>query len=442
MTKAIVVGAGAAGASAAFRLSQAGCAVRLLESNAEVGGRTRTRRLDGFIMDIAAGLMPSTYEAVYRLMDDAGLKDMLAPMRSPTAIWRDGRLHYIHATHLARSMLKTRVIGWGSKVAILRAAFSGMAMWNTLGFDNLGLAGPYDTTEESLGGYARRVLNEELLEYLVNPMQKLMYVMSADRASVVDLFWSAKNLFADDAYCVKGGMGRIVDLITDRLDVTLNTRVLSVDEVDERVTVRMRSADGVESTETADICVIATPANIVPLIDRGLSEPGRGYLERLQYSTLSDVHVRLKSRPAENAVLIMVPDSADADLCGILLDHNKGADRAPPGKGLLSIYMNDSWVRANWALPDAEIFRAAMTKVERVMPGVSDLVEGFTVQRWEYAATLSHPGCYKELATFVEGLDLKRRVQLAGDYFTLASVNGAVRSGELVAKRLIDNYVR
>ena len=75
------------------------------------------------------------------------------------------------------------------------------------------------------------------------------------------------------------------------------------------------------------------------------------------------------------------------------------------------------------------------------MPGITDLVEGYHVQRWEFAATLSHPGCYKKLAKFVEGLDVKRRVQLAGDYYSLACVNTAVTSGELVAKRLIENYV-
>ena len=122
----------------------------------------------------------------------------------------------------------------------------------------------------------------------------------------------------------------------------------------------------------------------------------------LQYSKLSDVHVRLKSKPTEPAVLIMVPDSTDPDLCGVLLEHNKGADRAPPDKGLLSIYLNDSWVRAHQALNDLEIFTIAMAKVERVMPGVTNLVEGYWVQRWDYAATLSHPGCYQQMASFCE----------------------------------------
>lgn len=441
VTKALVIGAGPAGASAAFRLAEAGCEVKLIEREACVGGRTRTIRQNGFIMDIGAGLMPSTYKSVLSLLKDAKADDMLEPMRSPTAIWRDGELHYIEATNMLGSMLKTKLVSLRTKLGMLPAAIDMMRMWKHLDFENLGRSASFDRADESLADYARRVMNQEALDYLVNPMQKLMYVMSAEQASLVDLFWSAKNLFADDAYCVSGGMGRIVDRVTENLDVRLNTEVLSVTEAGNRVDVIMRDSSG-ERVESVDICVIAVPGNKVSAIDRGLSQASRDYLSNLHYSMLTDVHVNLKTRPAERAVLIMVPDSADKDLCGILIDHNKGRDRAPPDKGALSIFLDDAWVRANWHLPDEEVTRLALQKAERIMPGVSAQVESVHVQRWEFAATVSHPGSWAELAKFVDGLDMKRRVQLAGDYFTLASVNGAVTSGELVAKRLIDNYVR
>ena len=439
--KAIVIGAGPAGASAAFRLQQAGCEVRLLEKDDHVGGRTQSLEKNGFIMDIAAGLLPSSYTGFLGLMTDAGLKDMLEPMVNPMAFFRDGKLHYIEAKSAFSSMMSTKLLSFGAKLGMLPAVFTAMKMWHHLDFENLGRSGPYDTPDESLGAYTRRVMNDEALEYLINPMQKLMYVTGSDRSSIVDFFWSAKNLFADDAFCVKGGMGRIVELVSKQLNVSLNTEVLSVTESGDKVHVKTRDGSGVESTDVVDICVIATPANAVSKIDTGLSAASRSYLDKLQYSMLTDVHVQLHERPAERAVLIMVPDSADKDLCGILLDHNKGSDRAPPGKGALSIYLDDEWVRKNWSMTNETIFRIAMAKVERVMPGVTALVESYHVQRWEFAATLSHPGCYKEMATFIDGLDMKRRVQLAGDYYTLACVNGAVTSGAIVAKRLIENYV-
>ena len=106
----------------------------------------------------------------------------------------------------------------------------------------------------------------------------------------------------------------------------------------------------------------------------------------------------------------------------------------------MSAYFLDRWAQKMYDQSDDEVFRQGMIKIERVMPGIGALVEGYHVQRWDYAATVSYPGYYKELAKFVEGLNLRRRVQLAGDYFSMASVNTAVTSGEIAARRLIETY--
>ena len=437
--RAIVVGGGPAGASAAFRLQQAGVEVQLFERDMRVGGRTRSEHIDGFIVDVAAGLLPGTYKAVYRLMQDCGMRDALEPMRSPTAVMRDGRLHYLELSNFLGSMLSTRLLSAKSKLDLLKIGLKAIRMWSALGFENLALAAPYDT--QSIADYARDSLNPELLEYLINPTEKLMYTMSAADASVVDFFWCAKNLMSPTAFCVKGGMDRIVAAVAAQISTRVGTTVSSVTEVGDQVEVAWTDAAGSSQVERVDFCVIATPAREVPKIHRGLSAASRSFLEKLRYSMLTDLHIRLRQRPAEKAVLIMVPDSVDRDLCGILIDHNKGSDRVPPGKGALSAYFLDSWAQQAYGWPDEEIFRQGIAKIERVMPGIGALVEGYHVQRWDFAATVSYPGYYKELAGFVAGLDFQRRVQLAGDYFSLACVNSAVTSGELAAQRLIKRYL-
>src|SRR5205085_11813160 len=137
------------------------------------------------------------------------------------------------------------------------------------------------------------------------------------------------------------------------------------------VRVTTRDASGRESTETVDLCVIATPARDAAKIDAGLSDASRQFLAKLHYSTLTDLHLRLKSRPAEKAVLVMIPDEVDRDLAGILMDHNKGEDRAPPGKGAVTAYFMDPWAQKAYHLSDEEFFRLAIDKVERAMPGIA-----------------------------------------------------------------------
>lgn len=437
--KAIVIGGGPAGASAGFRLQRAGLDVKMIERDARIGGRTRTESIDGYLVDLGAGLLPGSYRAVYRLMQDAGLAELLEPMSSPTAVIREGRLHYLELSNALGSMLGTQLIGLGSKLHLAKIGLKALRMWRTLGFDTLAKAAPYDT--ESLAAFADRALTPELYEYLVNPTQKMLYTLSGQDASVVDFFWCVKNLLHPKAYCVRGGMDRMVAEVTQRFEVVCGVEALAVTENGAGVELQLRDANGQQIRELADVCVIATPARDVPNLDRGLSASSREYLAGLQYSTLTDLHLRLRERPSEKAVLIMVPDSTDPDLAGIVFEHNKGKDRAPTGKGALSAYFMHRWAQRMVALPDDVIFREGMARIEKVLPGLSTHVEGYHVQRWDYAATVSSPGHYRRLAGFVEGLQVERRVQLAGDYFSLASVNSAVTSGEIAARRIIERYL-
>jgi phytoene dehydrogenase-like protein len=54
MTKVAVVGAGLAGLCAAVRLADAGCEVEVLEGRDEIGGRSRSRLVDGAVIELGA----------------------------------------------------------------------------------------------------------------------------------------------------------------------------------------------------------------------------------------------------------------------------------------------------------------------------------------------------------------------------------------------------
>lgn len=435
---AIVVGGGVGGISAAFRLQQAGFAVRLFESEARLSGRTATERFDSFIVDIGAGILPGTYDAVQRLVRDAGLPQLLDRMSAPTAICRDGQLHYLPLSDMVAAMLKTRLLGWRSKLLLTRVAATTLKMYRALDFENLGRAAPYDT--ETLAAYARRELNAELLDYLLNPVQKMMYVIPAASASVVDFFWCAKNLLHPRAYSLRGGMDQLCMQIGRTLDVQLQTRVTQLSETGGAVEVETQSADGGTQRHRADVCVLATPSRVSAAIHAGLTPAQRSFLDGLNYSKLVDVHLFLKQRPAHTAVVVMVPDATDRDLCGLVLEHNKGVDRAPPGKGLVRLLLTDRWAREVWSLSDEDACRLALDKATKVLPELAGLVESHYVHRWDAVATMSRPGSYVELQAFVDSLDPRSRIQLAGDFYALGSVNTAVTAGERCARRLIEHY--
>ena len=69
----IVVGGGLAGLVAASRLAESGAAVRLLERRSTVGGRVRSREVDGFTLDRGFQVLFTSYPAVRRELDTDAL---------------------------------------------------------------------------------------------------------------------------------------------------------------------------------------------------------------------------------------------------------------------------------------------------------------------------------------------------------------------------------
>ena len=98
----LVVGAGLAGLRAAQVLGDAGVDVTLIEASDEVGGRVRSRDVDGYVLDQGFQLINPTYPEliatgvldglglrpfapVVRFVDDRGHYDLLDPRWAP---WR------------------------------------------------------------------------------------------------------------------------------------------------------------------------------------------------------------------------------------------------------------------------------------------------------------------------------------------------------------------
>ncbi|HEX2361843.1 MAG TPA: FAD-dependent oxidoreductase, partial [Jiangellaceae bacterium] len=65
----VVVGAGLAGLTAADRLTRAGLEVVVVDSSDGVGGRVRTDRVDGFLLDRGFQVLNTGYPAARRILD-------------------------------------------------------------------------------------------------------------------------------------------------------------------------------------------------------------------------------------------------------------------------------------------------------------------------------------------------------------------------------------
>ncbi|MBM7516617.1 NAD(P)/FAD-dependent oxidoreductase [Nocardioides nitrophenolicus] len=88
---AVVVGAGLAGLAAALRLHRAGVTVVVLEAGDDLGGRVRSDVVDGFVIDRGFQVLNTAYPALRRSVDLAELD--LRPLPRGVRLRRAGRLH-------------------------------------------------------------------------------------------------------------------------------------------------------------------------------------------------------------------------------------------------------------------------------------------------------------------------------------------------------------
>jgi len=120
MLDVIVVGAGLAGLTAAWRLQQAGLRVRILEDRDQPGGHVRTFAQDGFLLENGPSSFPASAAHLWRLARELNLLPEVvrsAPAARQRYVVRDCRLALLPSSPWA--FLRTPLLGWTAKARLL-----------------------------------------------------------------------------------------------------------------------------------------------------------------------------------------------------------------------------------------------------------------------------------------------------------------------------------
>src|SRR5438067_612474 len=189
--RAIVVGAGIAGLTAGFRLKEAGFAVTVLEAGDHVGGWMATIERDGFRLDTAAAILPTTYTRMVSLIADAGLSAEVVPTSDLVGILREGTVHRVRS-HAKGDGLTTKLLSPAAKLRMVKMVADLVRAGDRLDWYDLGRAADLDT--ETARQYADRRLNREILDWIIDPALGALFVASPDRLSVVDFLFAIRTI--------------------------------------------------------------------------------------------------------------------------------------------------------------------------------------------------------------------------------------------------------
>ncbi|WP_436889568.1 protoporphyrinogen/coproporphyrinogen oxidase [Nocardiopsis dassonvillei] len=424
-----VVGAGPAGLATAHLLAGAGLTVRVLEAADAVGGRMRTLRTGGHLIDTGAEMIPSAdaYPATWRLIRATGLDadpGAVPPVRDALSVWWNGRAR----RHAGRPLGLLTGMGLSPRARLdlvrlqLRLGRAGLDP------EHPERAAPEEkTVADLLGSY-----DPQLGERLLGPLAAGFFGWPPREAAAAPF---AAHLASSGSTATwrtyRDGMDTLARALAEGLDVRTGHPVTGVAPGPDGVRV-----DSPRGALPARAAVLAVPAPVAARLHPGAPPAERAYLAACAYAPMLRLSVLLDAplspRGARRGFAVLVP--GDPVLGVVTVDHAKHPGRAPRGRGLISLITRPEATGTLLDAPDAEVADALLPRAERILPGLGAHVRGTVVHRFTHGLPLPDSRALAARPAFTARPPAP--VDYAGDWTSLRPCSeGAVASAFTAAER-------
>jgi protoporphyrinogen/coproporphyrinogen III oxidase len=435
MKRVAVIGAGAAGLSAAVELSHTGSMVTLYDRSDRAGGLLRTEELSGAHVDLGVQLVSSSYDALFALAERCGARDLLRRAPGRDALWRKGGARPITYGSVA-SMATSSALPTTLKLKMAGRYLPFLtAQVRRLDANDPAGTGGVAHDRESIGAWGSRELGSDFVELLVYPLLGAYYGSAPEQTSAAMYHALARVGMDVSVYAAASGFGglaaallRCIESRTGRFRPgTEVTRVRA-----EQSGVTIVTASGAESYDAA---VVAVPAPQAAAMLGG-AELGTWLSQVRVQPTCTVAYIMDRPFPGEYFGLSFPRGGSPGDrVVALCIQRNKLNGLVPAGGDALVALPAPAAVPGLLQRSDDEIAHALLESLELAVPGISRRVTATHVQRFDDGYTLFPPGYLQHLTRF-DPAWLPPNVGLAGQYLQAPTVEGAVRSGQIAARRI------
>lgn len=402
----VVVGAGLAGLTAADQLTRAGLEVVVIEAADGVGGRVRTDRVDGFLLDRGFQVLNTAYPAAKRVLDLDALD--LQEFDRAALLHLDGRNVRVGDPRRelrALPRIATAPLGGPSKKAAL-ALYAGMVV-----------ATPPSRIKKhddlpAIEHWAAHHLDGHPVDRLLRPFFSgvLLEEEMTTSSRFVDLM---VRMFALGASTLPaGGMQQIAEQLAARLQPGSVHLDVAAQEV---------SAHRV----TTDAGVIEARAVVVATDADTAARLAGGGLGPTTWKGVTTVYHAVDDAPLDTATLLLDPDGPINNTTVISV---AAPSYAPDGRALVAT----SLVHGRRTAFDEKGVRARLA-----------VLYGTSTSRWEHLASYDVP---HSLPAMPAPHDFRKPVRygdlyVCGDHRDTSSIQGALVSGRRVARAVATSLV-
>ncbi|HEX7615150.1 MAG TPA: protoporphyrinogen oxidase [Thermoanaerobaculia bacterium] len=455
MTRVVVLGAGIAGLTAAFRRASTGETI-VLEAGARAGGSVRTIREDGFTLECGPNTL-LTSEAAERLLLDLGLEGeaVAADGKAPRWIARGGSPRAIVPGPAA---LFNKVFSTRGKLRLLKEPFVAPR--------------PASLDDESVHSFFARRFGEEAALYGAGPMVSGVYAGDPHALSIRSAFprlWEAEGASGSvvrgllrkrkkeekgggnggaaparhraRTLTFSGGLFTLIENLQSRLAARpgcrLETNVAAV-AIDGPLPGpgsrwRVHTADG--RAFDADVLVSTLSAPATARLFGGVltrSAPALAAVPSSPVTVVLAAH-RAPASPADapRGFGGLIPQVEGFRSLGILYPAALFTGRAPAGFVLTTSFLGGALDRAFAGAPDADLLAVAGSEVARLFPRLGPPARSW-IARWPEAIPQMPLGHHRTLAALDADL-AALEAEASGALHVTSGFRDGIALGERIA---------
>jgi oxygen-dependent protoporphyrinogen oxidase len=443
--RVVIVGAGVAGLTTAYRLlrSEPSLEVEILEAAPEVGGRLSTAVVGGLELDAGPDCFVARKPRVIELCRELGL-ELVEPAARGAFVWTERGLISLPPSALGVPTDADDLLRWpGLSRSGRTRALS----------DLVRKARPREE-DESLGALLRRRLGDEATEILVAPLLGGLFAGEVDRLGVAATFPELAGWERDFGSLIRGakasakaareagpmflrpvgGTRRLIDALVEAVGVEricTSTSVTGLGLEGERSVVR--ADDG--AARSADAVVVATPAFVAAdLVDEVAGDAAR-HLAAIPYVGTAVV---LLVYPEGTAVALpeatgFVVPSGRAPMTAATFLSRKWPDPASRGRAVLRSFVGAAGSEDVLDAPAEDIVDAVCRHLAAALP-LPERPEASHVVRWPRSMPQYEVGHLDRVAAIHE--TLPAGIVVGGNAYEGVGVADAVRSANEAAERV------
>ncbi len=452
----VIVGGGITGLTAAYRLQAhahrtgAPFEVHLFERDATPGGKLRTERIGGFLIEAGPDIFLARKPAALDLCRDLGLADRLRPTRP------EHRRSYLrHGDRLIplpeglSGLVPTRLR------PLLASPLLSLCGKLRLGLD-LVLPPRRNTDDETIAAFISRRLGHEAYERLVDPLLGGIYGGGGDMLSLQATFPQLRTLERRHGSLIRGllreasstasgpaflsfdeGMGTLPHALTAALT---NVRIVTGQAVDsvEPAGQGYRVRAG-QTILKADTVLLTTPAYVSARLVASFAPDLAGELASIPYGSTITLSVAFRREDVPHPLDgygYIVPRREASSVLACTWASSKLPGRAPEGHTLFRLFLGRTDDETLFDRSDAELLALAREELRRTL-GVTAPPLLHRLYRWRRAMplyVLGHP-------ERIERIEQLRRqwpgLHLAGAAFRGVGIPDSIRDAE----RAVDHIV-